>query len=140
MPSSAHSSACSALPPASCGIFISTIPSRRARAHVAHHYDLSARLYDLFLDSDRQYSCGYFTHRHHDIERAQLDKKRHLAAKLLLEPGQRVLDIGSGWGGLALYLAEVCGCEVLGVTLSEEQLKASRAAGRARGHGGSRAL
>lgn len=101
-------------------------PARLARAHVAHHYDLSDRLYDLFLDSDRQYSCGYFTHRHHDIERAQLDKKRHLAAKLLLAPGQRVLDIGSGWGGLALYLAEVCGCEVLGITLSEEQLKTSR--------------
>jgi cyclopropane-fatty-acyl-phospholipid synthase len=101
-------------------------PARLARAHVAHHYDLSDRLYDLFLDSDRQYSCGYFTHRHHDIEQAQLDKKRHLAAKLLLEPGQRVLDIGSGWGGLALYLAEVGGCEVLGITLSQEQLKASR--------------
>jgi len=101
-------------------------PARLARARVAYHYDLSDRLYDLFLDSDRQYSCGYFTHRHHDIERAQLDKKRHLAAKLLVEPGQRVLDIGSGWGGLALYLAEACGCEVLGVTLSEQQLKASR--------------
>ena len=100
--------------------------TRRAKANVAHHYDLSARLYDLFLDSDRQYSCGYFSHPHHDIEQAQLDKKRHLAAKLLLEPGQRVLDIGSGWGGLALYLAEVGGCEVLGITLSEEQLKASR--------------
>ena len=101
-------------------------PVGRARANVAHHYDLSGRLYDLFLDSDRQYSCGYFTHRHHDIERAQRDKKRHLAAKLRLAPGQRVLDIGSGWGGLALYLAEVGGCEVVGITLSEEQLKASR--------------
>jgi cyclopropane-fatty-acyl-phospholipid synthase len=101
-------------------------PRRLARAHVAYHYDLSDRLYDLFLDSDRQYSCGYFTHRRHDIEQAQLDKKRHLAAKLLLAPGQRVLDIGSGWGGLALYLAEVGGCEVLGITLSEQQLKASR--------------
>jgi cyclopropane-fatty-acyl-phospholipid synthase len=101
-------------------------PARLARAHVAHHYDLSAHLYDLFLDSDRQYSCGYFTHRHHDLEQAQLDKKRHLAAKLRLAPGQRVLDIGSGWGGLALYLARTCGCEVLGITLSEEQLKASR--------------
>jgi cyclopropane-fatty-acyl-phospholipid synthase len=101
-------------------------PTRLARAHVAHHYDLSDRLYDLFLDSDRQYSCGYFSHGHHDIERAQRDKKRHLAAKLLLAPGQRVLDIGSGWGGLALYLAEVGGGEVLGITLSEQQLKASR--------------
>jgi cyclopropane-fatty-acyl-phospholipid synthase len=101
-------------------------PARLARAHVAHHYDLSGRLYDLFLDSDRQYSCGYFTHRHHDLEQAQLDKKRHLAAKLRLAPGQRVLDVGSGWGGLALYLAGTCGCEVVGITLSEEQLKASR--------------
>jgi cyclopropane-fatty-acyl-phospholipid synthase len=101
-------------------------PARLARAHVAHHYDLSDRLYDLFLDSDRQYSCGYFTHPHGDIERAQRDKKRHLAAKLRLAPGQRVLDIGSGWGGLALYLAEVGGGEVVGITLSEEQLRASR--------------
>jgi cyclopropane-fatty-acyl-phospholipid synthase len=101
-------------------------PAPRARANVAHHYDLSDHLYNLFLESDRQYSCGYFTHGHHDIEQAQLDKKRHISAKLLLEPGQRVLDIGSGWGGLALYLAEVGGCEVLGITLSEEQLKASR--------------
>ena len=101
-------------------------PTRLARAHVAHHYDLSDRLYDLFLDADRQYSCGYFSHGHHDIEQAQRDKKRHLAAKLLLKPGQRVLDIGSGWGGLALYLAEIGGCEVLGITLSEEQLKTSR--------------
>ena len=101
-------------------------PARLARAHVAHHYDLSDRLYDLFLDSDRQYSCGYFSHRHHDIERAQRDKKRHLAAKLRLAPGQRVLDIGSGWGGLALHLAEVGGGEVLGITLSQEQLRTSR--------------
>ena len=101
-------------------------PVPRARANVAHHYDLSDRLYDLFLDSDRQYSCGYFTHHHNDLDLAQLDKKRHIAAKLLLRPGQRVLDIGSGWGGLALYLAEAGGCEVVGITLSEEQLKASR--------------
>jgi cyclopropane-fatty-acyl-phospholipid synthase len=101
-------------------------PARLARAHAAHHYDLSDRLYDLFLDSDRQYSCGYFSHGHRDIERAQREKKRHLAAKLRLAPGQRVLDIGSGWGGLALYLAEVGGGEVLGITLSAEQLRASR--------------
>jgi cyclopropane-fatty-acyl-phospholipid synthase len=101
-------------------------PARLARVHAAHHYDLSGRLYELFLDADRQYSCGYFTRRHRDIEQAQLDKKRHLAAKLRLAPWQRVLDIGSGWGGLALYLAGTCGCEVVGITLSEEQLKASR--------------
>ena len=81
-------------------------PARRARANVAHHYDLSDRLYALFLGGDRQYSCGYFTHSYQDIDKAQIDKKRHLAAKLLLEPGQRILDIGSGWGGLALYLAD----------------------------------
>ena len=81
-------------------------PMHRAQANVAHHYDLSDTLYDLFLDADRQYSCAYFTHDHDDLEQAQQDKKRHLAAKLLLKPGMRVLDIGSGWGGLGLYLAE----------------------------------
>jgi cyclopropane-fatty-acyl-phospholipid synthase len=101
-------------------------PTPRARANVAHHYDLSGALYDLFLDADRQYSCAYFTHEHDDLERAQRDKKRHLAAKLLLEPGVRVLDIGSGWGGLGLYLAEAGAGEVVGITLSEEQLKSSR--------------
>jgi cyclopropane-fatty-acyl-phospholipid synthase len=101
-------------------------PVRRAQANVAHHYDLSDRLYDLFLDRDRQYSCAYFTHPHTDLERAQADKKRHLAAKLLLQPGMRVLDIGSGWGGLALSLAEAGADEVLGITLSEQQLGVSR--------------
>ena len=71
----------------------------------AHHYDLSDQLYDLFLDRDRQYSCAYFQSPTDDLETAQLNKKRHIAAKLLLRPGQKVLDIGSGWGGLALYLA-----------------------------------
>ena len=101
-------------------------PARRSRANVAHHYDLSGALYDLFLDEGREYSCAYFSHDHDDLEQAQRDKKRHLAAKLLLAPGQRVLDIGSGWGGLALYLAATAGCEVVGITLSEEQLKVSR--------------
>jgi cyclopropane-fatty-acyl-phospholipid synthase len=101
-------------------------PVHRAQANAAHHYDLSDTLYSLFLDADRQYSCAYFTHRHDDLEQAQRDKKRHLAAKLLLEPGVRVLDIGSGWGGLALYLAEAGAGEVVGITLSEEQLKVSR--------------
>ncbi len=101
-------------------------PVPRARRNVAHHYDLSGRLYDLFLDSDRQYSCAYFGVPGEPLERAQLRKKRHLAAKLLLEPGQRVLDIGSGWGGLALYLAAEFGVHVTGVTLSEEQHKVSR--------------
>jgi cyclopropane-fatty-acyl-phospholipid synthase len=101
-------------------------PVHRAQANVAHHYDLSDTLYGLFLDADRQYSCAYFTHQHDDLERAQRDKKRHLAAKLLLEPGARVLDIGSGWGGLALSLAEAGAGEVVGITLSEEQLRFSR--------------
>ena len=92
-----------------------------ARANVAHHYDLSGTLYELFLDADRQYSCAYFVSPTDTLERAQEQKKRHLAAKLLLQPGQRVLDIGSGWGGLALYLAEVANVDVTGLTLSTEQ-------------------
>lgn len=96
---------------------------RRSRQNVAHHYDLDARLYSLFLDSDRQYSCAYFETADQALDDAQLAKKRHLAAKLLIERDQRVLDIGSGWGGLGLYLAEYCGAQVTGVTLSEEQLK-----------------
>ncbi len=91
-------------------------PVGRARAHAAHHYDLPDRLYELFLDRDRQYSCAYFQGPGDDLETAQANKQRHLAAKLLLEPGQRVLDIGSGWGGLALYLAGVGGGEVYGLT------------------------
>jgi cyclopropane-fatty-acyl-phospholipid synthase len=101
-------------------------PLARARRNVAHHYDLSDTLYDLFLDSDRQYSCAYFTAPDQSIEEAQANKKRHIAAKLLLEPGQRVLDIGCGWGGLALYLAKECGVSVTGLTLSTEQLKVAQ--------------
>jgi cyclopropane-fatty-acyl-phospholipid synthase len=99
-------------------------PSFRARRNAAYHYDIDGAIYDLFLDRDRQYSCGYFTEGA-DLEEAQLAKKRHLAAKLAIEPGQRVLDIGSGWGGLGLYLAKVASCDVTGVTLSNEQLKIS---------------
>jgi cyclopropane-fatty-acyl-phospholipid synthase len=98
----------------------------RARRNVAHHYDLDGRLYALFLDSDRQYSCAYFETPGETLDDAQLAKKRHLAAKLVLSPGQRVLDIGCGWGGLALYLAEFCGARVTGVTLSNEQLALAR--------------
>ncbi len=101
-------------------------PLGRAQANVAHHYDLSKTLYDLFLDSDRQYSCAYFTAPDQSIDTAQAQKKRHLAAKLLLKPGQRVLDIGCGWGGLALYLAKECEVEVTGLTLSTEQLQVAR--------------
>lgn len=99
----------------------------RARRNVQHHYDLSGALYDLFLDRDRQYSCAYFTDPGNSLEQAQADKKRHIAAKLLLDrPGLRVLDIGSGWGGLGLYLADVAAAEVTGVTLSTEQVKVSQ--------------
>ena len=101
-------------------------PVWRARRNVAHHYDLSDQLYELFLDRDRQYSCAYFRSPGDDLETAQQNKKRHIAAKLLLRPGQKVLDIGSGWGGLALYLAAACDVEVTGLTLSEEQLKVSQ--------------
>mgnify|MGYP000069533381 CR=1 FL=1 len=100
-------------------------PIARARSHVASHYDLSNRLYSLFLDRDLQYSCAYYKNPGDDLETAQANKQRHLAAKLLLEPGQRVLDIGSGWGGLALYLAQAGEGRVTGLTLSDEQLKAA---------------
>lgn len=96
-------------------------PISRARKNVAHHYDLSDALYALFLDQDRQYSCAYFTEEGQDLEQAQLAKKRHIAAKLLLEPGQSVLDIGCGWGGLGLYLARVEDVDITGITLSTEQ-------------------
>lgn len=93
----------------------------RARGNVAHHYDLSGRLYDLFLDDDRQYSCGYFKDPTETLDQAQKHKKEHIARKLMIEPGMSVLDIGCGWGGLALTLAKDCGARVVGVTLSEEQ-------------------
>ncbi len=100
-------------------------PIGRAQKNVAHHYDLSDELYDLFLDRDRQYSCAYFKSDNDDLETAQENKKRHLAAKLMLDrPGLRVLDIGSGWGGLGMYLSEL-GADVTGVTLSTEQHKTS---------------
>ena len=98
-------------------------PVSRAKAHVAHHYDLSARLYDLFLDKDRQYSCAYFSEPGESLDEAQIGKKRHIAAKLYCnQPGLKVLDIGCGWGGLALDLARDCQANVLGITLSEEQI------------------
>jgi len=98
-------------------------PIGRAQKNVAHHYDLSATLYDLFLDADRQYSCAYFERPTDDLETAQANKKRHIASKLLLKPGQKVLDIGCGWGGLGLYLAQETGVDVTGLTLSVEQHK-----------------
>jgi cyclopropane-fatty-acyl-phospholipid synthase len=98
-------------------------PRGRSKRNVARHYDLDGRLYSLFLDSDQQYSCAYFEHADASLDDAQLAKKRHITAKLLMDgPGLSVLDIGSGWGGFGLYLAEVTGARILGITLSEEQL------------------
>ncbi|MCF1460315.1 class I SAM-dependent methyltransferase [Agrobacterium vitis] len=111
------------------------LPVNRNQRNVAHHYDLSAKLFDLFLDEDWQYSCAYFNPPGISLEEAQLAKKRHIAAKLMAEPGHRVLEIGSGWGGMAIYLAETCGVDVSGITLSEEQLKVSRERARKRGLG-----
>jgi cyclopropane-fatty-acyl-phospholipid synthase len=93
----------------------------RSRRNVAHHYDLDGRLYRLFLDADQQYSCAYFESEGQSLDDAQLAKKRHLAAKLRVAPGSTVLDIGCGWGGLALYLAEIAKARVTGITLSKEQ-------------------
>lgn len=109
------------------------ISRRAARRNVAHHYDLSERLYRGFLDSDLQYSCGYFGSPDASLESAQTAKKLHIAAKLLLGDGQRVLDVGCGWGGLAISLAQMANVEVLGITLSREQLEVARE--RAARHG-----
>lgn len=101
---------------------------QRARANVAHHYDLDDRLYALFLDAQRQYSCAYFEQGDEDLDTAQQAKLRHIAAKLLVEPNHRVLDIGCGWGGLSRYLAQVAGAaQVTGITLSQEQLAHAQA-------------
>jgi cyclopropane-fatty-acyl-phospholipid synthase len=95
---------------------------KAARAHVQHHYDLSNEFYKLFLDNDMNYSCAYYVNPDDTLEEAQQNKLRHIASKLDLKPGQRVLDIGCGWGGMALYLAAHADVEVTGVTLSTEQL------------------
>jgi cyclopropane-fatty-acyl-phospholipid synthase len=109
-------------------------PAARAKKNVAHHYDLNGRLYSLFLDSDRQYSCAYFARGDETLEEAQAAKKRHIAAKLRLDrPDLTVLDIGCGWGGMALTLARDFGARVTGITLSEEQLAAARARAEAAG-------
>ncbi len=105
----------------------------QARRNVAHHYDLSDELYRRFLDADMQYSCAYFVRPDMTLEEAQIAKKRHIAAKLLIEPGMRVLDIGCGWGGMAMTLAEETGAVVDGVTLSVEQLSVARERAESRG-------
>ncbi len=108
-------------------------PIKRSERNVSHHYDLSRHLYELFLDADEQYSCAYFPDPNMSLEAAQLAKKRHIAAKLLLRPGMKVLDIGSGWGGLALTLAETAGVDVTGLTLSREQLAVANERAMAKG-------
>lgn len=109
-------------------------PVGKAQHNVAHHYDLSAQLYDIFLDRDRQYSCAYFRSADDSLETAQENKKRHIAGKLLLDrPGLKVLDIGSGWGGLALHIAEHSDADVTGVTLSTEQYRMSSSRATAAG-------
>ena len=105
----------------------------RAGRNVSHHYDIDARLYAMFLDGDLQYSCAYFEHADDSLDQAQLAKRRHIAAKLLVDPGHKVLDIGCGWGGLALYLADPCEASVLGVTLSTEQLSLAQSRAEERG-------
>ncbi len=99
---------------------------RRARVNVHYHYDIDDRIYELFLDPDRQYSCAYFETPGQSLDAAQLAKKRHIAAKLLIKPQAKILDIGCGWGGLALYLADIAGANVTGLTLSPEQLKVAQ--------------
>ncbi|HEX4848139.1 MAG TPA: class I SAM-dependent methyltransferase, partial [Novosphingobium sp.] len=95
----------------------------KASSNVTHHYDLTRQFYELFLDEDRQYTMAYFKDPANSLERAQLDKQALIAAKLRLEPGMRVLDIGCGWGGLGLYLNRHFGCEVLGVSLAPDQVR-----------------
>ena len=107
--------------------YLNTLNSKvAAKKNVVHHYDIGNEIYRTFLDPDMQYSCGYFTDPGNSIEQAQLDKKAHIASKLHLQPGQRVVDLGCGWGGLALYLNRVADVDVLGVTLSKEQLAVAR--------------
>lgn len=108
-------------------------PEAWARRNVAHHYDLTPAIYDLFLDADRQYSCAYFAEGIDTLDEAQAAKKAHIARKLLISPGMRVLDIGCGWGGLALTLARDHGAQVTGITLSQEQLTIARERAKAAG-------
>ncbi|KXG87907.1 SAM-dependent methyltransferase [Agrobacterium bohemicum] len=112
------------------------LPVNHNKDNVAHHYDLSAKLFDLFLDEDWQYSCAYFNPPGISLYEAQVAKKRHIAAKLMPQPGQRILEIGSGWGGMAMYLAESSDVDVTGITLSEEQLRVSRDRAEKRGLAG----
>ena len=106
---------------------------KKSKSNVAHHYDISEKLYDLFLDSNRQYSCAYFKNENDSLEQAQSNKIEHIIKKLNLKPNQKVLDIGSGWGSLAIEIAKKSQCEVLGITLSENQYKHSVEKAKANG-------
>ena len=108
-------------------------PAKKSQSNVAHHYDLSRKLYELFLDDDMQYSCAYFKTPEDTLEEAQLNKKQHIADKLHIKDGQKILDIGCGWGGMALYLASLADVQVLGVTLSKEQLAHAKERAKAMG-------
>ena len=99
---------------------------KKSKSNIAHHYDISEKLYDLFLDENRQYSCAYFKNESDSLEVAQKNKIDHIIKKLNLKPNQKVLDIGSGWGTLAIEIAKKSKCEVLGITLSENQLEHSK--------------
>ncbi len=107
-------------------LFIQRNTPAIAKKNAEAHYDIDGRIYDLFLDADKQYSCAYFEREGQSLEEAQLAKERHIAAKLAIEPGQSVLDIGCGWGGLGLYLAQSAGANVTGITLASEQLAIAR--------------
>jgi cyclopropane-fatty-acyl-phospholipid synthase len=113
--------------------FRNRVPINHNRKNVAHHYDLDEKLFSLFLDEDWQYSCAYFNPPGVSLDEAQIAKKRHIVAKLLAEPGHKALEIGSGWGGMAMYLSESSGVDVTGITLSTEQLKISRERAAKRG-------
>ena len=113
--------------------FVRSNTPKAALENVHHHYDLSNEFYKLWLDTDMNYSCGYFASDTDTLEQAQQNKLRHIASKLDLKPGQRVLDIGCGWGGMALYIAAAADVEVLGVTLSTEQLALARQRATERG-------
>jgi cyclopropane-fatty-acyl-phospholipid synthase len=108
-------------------------PVKRSRKNAAHHYDVSEQIYRLFLDKDMQYSCAYFKSPEDTLEVAQLNKKRIIAAKLQISDGMKILDIGCGWGGMALYLAQMFDVEVTGISLSAEQIRVARSRARALG-------
>ncbi|HYD24579.1 MAG TPA: cyclopropane-fatty-acyl-phospholipid synthase family protein, partial [Croceibacterium sp.] len=105
----------------------------KARKNAEHTYNLTRRLYELFLDEDRQYTMGYYRELDNSLEKAQLDKKAHIAAKMNIKPGMKVLDIGCGWGGFALYLHKHYGVEVLGVALAPDQIAFCKERAKAEG-------